>query len=468
MKNLYMFWMSGYLRQGKTLAAFLIVILLILVNFLSFSERIVEERKIEDEEQARMLEQFRQHSKNPESLAKHAYILQVPRSEFEFLVNSGFSQLPIKRTVSPYRRELPVSPASDQTMNANTESVDLVFIVEVLLTFVAIALSFDAINGEKRTGTMKLLLSNSLPRWKIVISKFAAVTSVLFMPILLGSMLHLFLISVFGPVSLSVETILLYALFVISSLPLLMLFTALGMSVSAAFKSPVTGFVILVMIWTAVVLILPGTARHLGKMSVETETIEQYQKKLNDVEFDLESEAVRKRATTRPPEMAQADDYKGEKVLNEIKNRTFARFNAISDEQYNSYYQQAIAIHRLSLISPSYTFRYAMASMTDQDFRTVNRFADITRKYSETLFRSIQQADAADNNSPHLIYLANSGDGGYISSKPFSTPPPAFEFRAASVVERIISSILPVGLLVLEMAILLIVAVVLFNRFDVR
>ena len=46
--------------------------------------------------------------------------------------------------------------------------IDLTFIVTILLSLAALILSYDAVCGEKEDGTLKLMLANGLPRFKIV------------------------------------------------------------------------------------------------------------------------------------------------------------------------------------------------------------------------------------------------------------------------------------------------------------
>ena len=49
---------------------------------------------------------------------------------------------------------------------------DLYFVVGVVLSLLAFFMSFDAISGERETGTLKLLLSYSVPRGAIILSKW--------------------------------------------------------------------------------------------------------------------------------------------------------------------------------------------------------------------------------------------------------------------------------------------------------
>jgi ABC-type transport system involved in multi-copper enzyme maturation permease subunit len=50
--------------------------------------------------------------------------------------------------------------------------LDLSNIIIYLFSFVCLCFAFDGFSGEKEKGTFKLILSNSIPRWQIVLGKF--------------------------------------------------------------------------------------------------------------------------------------------------------------------------------------------------------------------------------------------------------------------------------------------------------
>ena len=49
------------------------------------------------------------------------------------------------------------------------------FIVSVILSFVVLLFTFDTISGEKETGALALILSNSIPRATVLLSKYIIV-----------------------------------------------------------------------------------------------------------------------------------------------------------------------------------------------------------------------------------------------------------------------------------------------------
>ena len=83
--------------------------------------------------------------------------------------------------------------------------LDLTFIIKIVISLFAILFTYDLISGEKERGTLKLCLSNSVPRNTYILGKsigsFISLILALFLPLILG----LLLILTFGDVNLGGE-----------------------------------------------------------------------------------------------------------------------------------------------------------------------------------------------------------------------------------------------------------------------
>src|SRR5512136_538642 len=64
--------------------------------------------------------------------------------------------------------------------------IDLMFIVTILVSLMALILTYDAVCGEKEDGTLKPMLANGLPRAKIIMAKVAGGILTLLGPFLLS------------------------------------------------------------------------------------------------------------------------------------------------------------------------------------------------------------------------------------------------------------------------------------------
>jgi ABC-type transport system involved in multi-copper enzyme maturation permease subunit len=135
-------------------------------------------------------------------------------------------------------------------------ALDLVFIVTVVLSLLAILFTYDAVSGERENGTLCLTLSNPVPRSKLILGKFIGtwlgLAAPLVLPILIG-----ILGVVLSGVGLSGSDWSRLALLFGAATFYFTFFVALGLAVSALSRRSSTSFLALLAVWVIVVLIVP-------------------------------------------------------------------------------------------------------------------------------------------------------------------------------------------------------------------
>ena len=89
---------------------------------------------------------------------------------------------------------------SDNPFLAMFLSVDVVFIFKIVLSALAILFAYNTVSGEREDGTLKLVLSNSIPRDTVILGKYLGGMLSLF-PIVLVSLIVALLIAVSSPVT---------------------------------------------------------------------------------------------------------------------------------------------------------------------------------------------------------------------------------------------------------------------------
>ena len=73
-------------------------------------------------------------------------------------------------------------------------NLDWILITAILLSFTVVVLSYDVFNSEKLEGTLRLILSNSIPRHVVLFGKFFGVFLTVLIPLMIGQLLSLVLI----------------------------------------------------------------------------------------------------------------------------------------------------------------------------------------------------------------------------------------------------------------------------------
>jgi ABC-2 type transport system permease protein len=122
----------------------------------------------------------------------------------------------------------------------------------------ALAISFDTINGERQTGSMKTLLSYPIYRDKIVYGKYlgglavvgivTAITFIAGMGVFVG----------FSGLALTADTMLRLVVFFLVSIVYMAIFLAVGLLLSIAMPQPSTSLLASMIVWLASIQLIPN------------------------------------------------------------------------------------------------------------------------------------------------------------------------------------------------------------------
>lgn len=136
-------------------------------------------------------------------------------------------------------------------------ALDLSYIVKIVLSLFAILFTYDAIVGEKEKGTLKLTLSNRVPRDRLILGKVIGGFISLLIPLIIPLILSLLILLVYPNISLSgqdwARLLLMFLLFLLY----LSVFFTLGLFVSARTTRSSTSFLVLLFIWVVFVTVIP-------------------------------------------------------------------------------------------------------------------------------------------------------------------------------------------------------------------
>ena len=139
-------------------------------------------------------------------------------------------------------------------------ALDLMFIVKIVLSLFAILFTYDAIVGEKEKGTLKLALSNDVPRDRLILGKAIGGYISLLLPLLIPLLLSLLILLIVPDISLGgqdwARLLLIFLMFFLY----LSVFFSLGLFVSARTTRSSTSFLVLLFIWVVIVMVIPKVA----------------------------------------------------------------------------------------------------------------------------------------------------------------------------------------------------------------
>ena len=158
---------------------------------------------------------------------------------------------------------------------------DYLFVVEVVMSLLALLFAFDSIAGERTQGTLQLALSNPIPRDVFLLGKLLGGYAGLALPFLAATLFSLAFLSLSPTVVLSEGDWARIALIVLISLVYIFIFYLLGLLISSRSQSPSKALLLSLFLWVLLVPVGPSLGALMARairpvMSAEQAAARRY------------------------------------------------------------------------------------------------------------------------------------------------------------------------------------------------
>ena len=330
---------------------------------------------------------------------------------------------------------------------------DFVYIVNAILSLLAILFVFDSVCGEKESGTLRLVLSNAVPRHLVLLSKWIGGYVVLMLPFLIavgGGLGYAWVRGVFEPSAGNLERVL--ALMLVAALYIAVFFN-ISLFISTTTFRATTSLLVCLLVWVASILVIPNlgpvTARILrptpSHKSIDTA------KRAIDQEMDLKLQ----RLTLVSGELSYGStvELSREKLEQERKARK---------RELDTYYQarqdeQLDLARTLGRLSPAASWTYAAVALTGTGPAAYDRF----RRARETLNAAY---------SAYVESMVKQAEKTQWKERPKIHPEdvPSLRLAFPDAAEAFQSALNDVLILAILNVVFFMLAFVFFLRYDVR
>jgi ABC-type transport system involved in multi-copper enzyme maturation permease subunit len=142
--------------------------------------------------------------------------------------------------------------------------IDLVFIITILMSLIALIFAYDSVSGEKEDGTLKLMLANGFSRSRIILGKIAGGVLTVLIPFSISLVVGLLLIALQPRVVWTGADWGALALIVLGSVLYFAFFYALGVLISSRHHSSPASIMTSLFAWVLLVLIVPNLSPYLA------------------------------------------------------------------------------------------------------------------------------------------------------------------------------------------------------------
>jgi ABC-type transport system involved in multi-copper enzyme maturation permease subunit len=346
--------------------------------------------------------------------------------------------------------------------------LDLSYIVKIVLSLFAILFTYDAIVGEKERGTLKLTLSNRIPRDRLILGKAIGGFISLLIPLVIPLVLSLLILLIYPNVSLSGDDWARIGLICVLFLFYLSVFFTLGLFVSTRTSRSSTSFLILLFIWVTFVTIIPKAAvivaARINPIPSVHEITAQKDAYLQEIQKEAFSEQQKYVKEHRYPEKKEDigkwnDEFK--KWLEDFQQRLTSKIdekNAAIERDYQTRMrgQQSLAVN-FSRISPASALMFSCMSLARTGISEHERFLNSIKSYKPIFTKWL--------NAKMMKTLNLSGGE---QPKPELSDMPQFEFKSERLSESVKRMLPDLTLMVFLIILFFVGSYLSFLRYDVR
>ena len=348
-----------------------------------------------------------------------------------------------------------IETIDDNPFSVLFPTVDLTFIIGIVMSLLALLFAYDAVCGELETGTLALMASYPIKKPMLILGKWLGGYFSLILPCSVGWLVGLLILSIHPHIQLSVTEWSALGLIIVGTLLYLACFFALGVLISTLTTRPSTAIVVLLFLWTLFVFVIPNLSPYLAKVISPIPSFSTHSQEMTLAQAELEHqrqrwhddaalEVIDKRLTW--------DD--GKKLLLDIEARaTSAQDKELSN--INQAYRRKIQRQEqiaagIAALSPYACFTFFATQLAASHFENEAKFVAATERFENEYF--------ADTPS----YFQT------VVSPGKETEKSTFFYTEPTVPERLKLALGPLSLLMLYTGLCLMGGYAAFMSYDVK
>jgi ABC-type transport system involved in multi-copper enzyme maturation permease subunit len=170
---------------------------------------------------------------------------------------------------------------------------DLLFSVTFIVSLIALVFTFNCVSGEREKGTLRLMIANSVPRSRVLLSKIAGKYVALLVPFTLSILIALLVLGGSRSVSIgSPQVWPAFLLILLATLLFLLGMICLGICVSTFTRHSTGSIVLLFLVWTMFLFGVPKVSPMLAEIlhPAESAGVIDFTKRMTRDEIEREFE----------------------------------------------------------------------------------------------------------------------------------------------------------------------------------
>ncbi len=385
------------------------------------------------------------------------------------------------------RENMPIQPLLPGWRSSITQlfpSIDLVAFVGLIMSLMAILFGYDVICGEKEQGTLRLMLSYSVPRDRILMVKWLGGFTALIIPYCFSAIAMVAIVMVQRSIALTDDDwVRLICIFALSVLYLAVIYS-MALWISCVTSRSATSIMLLVTAWVVLFLGVPNLAPHIARWLQPTRNTQQMEheryeasdeiwtrvvetpSKAYDKEHGFEGKWWKKINWGKWEERKKADVRRQIKFGTQCEAYTqqLRLYDKLADQANADLDTQIAASRALARLSPFGCFSMAAAELAGEGPGLQRDFLRQARDYHTTLLMY-----GCNEYQWNLRYrVENEGKRPPRWPASIQNPMPRFAYQAPLLGSQFRAVWLDVGILAGLVVLFFLLSFMSFLRYDVR
>jgi ABC-type transport system involved in multi-copper enzyme maturation permease subunit len=384
----------------------------------------------------------------------------------------GFEKtLPNCFTFDVFSSDLPEIKGRGNFTLSRFSSIDWIFIVSMILSFLALVFTYNSVSGEKQDGTLRQMLANTIPRHQVLLGKYLGVVLTIGIPMFIGLLVSLIVVVASNVAVMSGLDWLKICAIILVSFLYLSIFILLGMFVSSRTASPANSMVILLLLWVVFVILIPSFGRIISEVSGKAPNPAELERKLAEISTEIWSNTERfgERAGNASGNLSWPGNNPPARAR--LRNAETNEKNKAREDHHNKMLAQAFTGRNLTCISPTVIYQRASETVAGTGINRVVSLQRQIKEYQANLKEYVRSRDSEDPLSLHLLFP----EGGLVqawraisrNTVDFETVL-KFQERDLALGESLRLAVWDIGVLVLFNLVFFTASFVSFLRYDVR
>ena len=208
--------------------------------------------------------------------------------------------------------------------------LDFLFVVTIVMSLLALLFSYDAVTGERQRGTLRLMISNSIPRTTILLGKFIGGAASLLIPFLLALLVGVLYINLTPTVQWDSSAWMELVLLTGASMTFVMLFYLLGLMVSTWSGSSSVSILNSLFLWVLLILVIPNLSPYVSAQIHPIPSIRETERR----NLEIERESIRAAGRVQ------------DEVLREFQGKYGQRFADLEAMEFGGILDEVTPEHR--------------------------------------------------------------------------------------------------------------------------